>query len=534
MSADQARLLLTDGVAGVPSETVEELGNVAGRWPVLLNLVNGTLRRRIERGQSAQEAAEQVMRTLLADGPGAFDPARPADRSRAVAATVEASLTLLPSADQSRCMDLAVFPEDVDIPQDVLRLLWPGVRVDVLCEELAGLGLVADYRLDVPGPRLVMHDVIRAYLRTRQGPDVRAEAHQRLTAASTALLAHHDGAPRPWWTMPADSNYLWRYLPYHLAAANQHEELATLVCDLRWVEAKTRRLGSVVGVVADLQLSDTPTARALQRALQYAAHLLGPIDPPEALGATLAAQLHDVPGLEVELHRYRQTLSRPRLEPTWPLPDQPDPTRPHPPGHKGAVTSCAFSPNGALLATTSNDHTARMWHIADGAELAVLIGHTDWVTGCSFSPDGALLATASQDQTARLWRVADGSQRAVLTGHTDAVTSCAFSPDGTLLATTADDRTARLWQVADRAERAERALLTGHSTWVENSAFSPYGTLLATTGRDQTIRLWHVATGRCYCAVRLASDLTGLCWHPVAGLLRATGGAGVYMLAYVP
>jgi WD40 repeat protein len=491
MSDDQARQLVTAEVTGLPFGVAERLADLAGRWPVLLNLVNGVLRRRVARGQPPEPAAAEIMQTLVAEGPAAFDPARPADRSRAVAATVEASLALLETTDRERYLDLAIFPEDVDIPLDALALLWPGCRVDGLCEELAEVGLVAEYRLDLAGPRLVMHDVMRAYLRTGRSATKRTAVHGRLVDAAAARLPAHDvDARAPWWLL-TDADYLWRYVPYHLHHAGRVDELASLACDLRWVEAKAQRFGSVVTAEADLELVDTPIATALRRVLRQAAPLLGPIDPPTALGATLASRLHGIPELQATLDRYRVTLSRPRLEPSWPLPDQADAIQPPRSSHTGGVTSCAFSPDGALLATASLDGTTHLWQVSDDSVHAVLTGHTGGVWGCAFSPDGGMLATASDDRSVRLWQTATGEEIAVLTGHTDWVTACAFSPDG-LLATTSADGTARLWYVIDGTTHVT---LRGHDGAVLSCAFHPHGTVLATTGEDGMIRLWDVTTG---------------------------------------
>jgi len=70
----------------------------------------------------------------------------------------------------------------------------------------------------------------------------------------------------------------------------------------------------------------------------------------------------------------------------------------------------------------------------------------------AFSPDGRLLASCSDDKTVRLWDPAAGEHRRTLTGHARIVRGVAFSPDGRLLASASDDKTVRLWDLtsADR------------------------------------------------------------------------------------
>src|SRR5438105_3163434 len=107
----------------------------------------------------------------------------------------------------------------------------------------------------------------------------------------------------------------------------------------------------------------------------------------------------------------------------------------------------AFSPDGKLLATVSEDNTVRLWDVATRQPVGPSItGHE--VLSVAFSPGGKLLAIGGSDLD--LWDVASRQPvRQPLRGDTHSAFSVAFSPDGTLLAG-AEDGTVQLWDVASR------------------------------------------------------------------------------------
>lgn len=163
-------------------------------------------------------------------------------------------------------------------------------------------------------------------------------------------------------------------------------------------------------------------------------------------------------------------------------------------GHSGQVNALSFSPDGALLASASEDNSVRLWNPADGSAVATLSGHTAAVNALAFSPDGTTLASADSSGMILLWDVAQRSQTGTL--QMDAapvgfpIYALAFNNDGTVLASAGDENDGtsyiiRLWDVAGEQTLAQVA---GHSDVVRDLAFSADGTLLVSTGDDKSIR----------------------------------------------
>ena len=162
-------------------------------------------------------------------------------------------------------------------------------------------------------------------------------------------------------------------------------------------------------------------------------------------------------------------------------------------GHTEPLYGAVFSPDGKHVLTGSYDHTARIWDAANGRELHVLKGHTDRVIAVAFSPDGTRVLTLSMDRTARLWDAHTGKILRVLKDHGYARQTVAFSRDYTRILTCSNDSTARLW---DAQLGAEIHILKGHKGRITAAAFAPDGKRVVTGGADHSARLWNAETGK--------------------------------------
>jgi WD40 repeat protein/serine/threonine protein kinase len=149
----------------------------------------------------------------------------------------------------------------------------------------------------------------------------------------------------------------------------------------------------------------------------------------------------------------------------------------------------ACSPDDNLLASAVGAEVS-LWESATGQVSRVLHGHAKTVRCLAFSRDGTMLASGSDDGTTRLWKVADDQPPAVLA--TGPVHGIAFSPDGKTLAVGGVDGKLALWELS-RQQPVDT--WPAHAGGINAIAFSLDGKTLATAGPHGSVKLWDSAAG---------------------------------------
>jgi WD40 repeat protein len=84
----------------------------------------------------------------------------------------------------------------------------------------------------------------------------------------------------------------------------------------------------------------------------------------------------------------------------------------------------------------------------------ILSGHSKEVTSLSWSPDDSQLASTSLDHSVRLWNLSTQQNTTIYTGHTQAVLTVAWSHYSNLLASGGQDDAVHVWDTAGKTKHS--------------------------------------------------------------------------------
>ncbi len=163
------------------------------------------------------------------------------------------------------------------------------------------------------------------------------------------------------------------------------------------------------------------------------------------------------------------------------------------PGHSKLVRMVAWSPDGARIASASEDTSVRVWDATTGNHPLNYPGHTASVRAVTWSPDGTRIASASEDKTVQVWDAATGQNLFTYPNHSDKVTDVAWSPRGTYIASASDDKTVQVWE----ATTGNKLYVFTHKAIIGSLAWSPDGQYIVTGDydNDDSVSIWNVSTG---------------------------------------
>ncbi len=156
-------------------------------------------------------------------------------------------------------------------------------------------------------------------------------------------------------------------------------------------------------------------------------------------------------------------------------------------GHTKKINCVAFSNDGELLATASDDKTIRIWSLATGKRIATLRGHEDAVLCVEFSQNGKELLSGSKDTQIKLWNIEEEKEIKTYKSHKYQVNTIKFSPKNDYFVSGDSKGEIHIWRI----EKAKSInVLTNHSKAINALVFSADEKYFASASDDNTVKLW--------------------------------------------
>jgi WD40 repeat protein len=177
--------------------------------------------------------------------------------------------------------------------------------------------------------------------------------------------------------------------------------------------------------------------------------------------------------------------------------------------HMGPINRPAFAPSGTRIAASTSYHGISIWEAAS-EDLTVFSRDQHWTQAASlptkgegysvaFSSDSLRLAAVGTSKDVQVWDLSSGALLLELEGHTSYVIGVAFSSNGEWLASCSDDQSVRIWNASGskpliRSSNRAVVTLNEHTDFVYSVSFSSNGKWLASGSLDGMIQIWNVTS----------------------------------------
>ncbi|CEF67168.1 CstF-50 [Strongyloides ratti] len=194
--------------------------------------------------------------------------------------------------------------------------------------------------------------------------------------------------------------------------------------------------------------------------------------------------------------------------------------------HKGPSRAVAFSEDGKLAATGSQDCTIKIIDIekvvmkeSGNSEfdanpvIRTLYDHSDEVTCLAFHPKQQLLVSGSSDKTLKFFDYAKSAVRRAMRSITEVerLNAISFHPSGDYIAVGTENKVLRLYSTETQQCWVSLQPLDQHIAAIKTIDYTCTGNLLASGSSDGDIKIWDGVSGRCIETFQKAHDGDEIC-----------------------
>ncbi|KAE9607800.1 putative transcription factor WD40-like family [Lupinus albus] len=194
--------------------------------------------------------------------------------------------------------------------------------------------------------------------------------------------------------------------------------------------------------------------------------------------------------------------------------------------HSGATLDVDWR-NNVSFATSSSDHMVYVCKIGDNRPIKAFAGHQGEVNCVKWDPTGSLLASCSDDRTAKIWNMKYDKYLYDLREHSKEIYIIRWSPTGPgtsnpnkkcVLASASFDSTVKIW---DAELGKSICSLNGHREPVYSVAFSPNGEYIASGSLDKSVKIWSLKDGKIVKTYTGSGGTFEVCWNKEGDKLAA-------------